>query len=279
MRSVSQPLAIVPTKLKKPMTASAPDAATAVNPWSTACGMKCWPTRPLDVAPQMKNVPARNQQSDVRTARRITPGSPGRVGTIAPSVTPSGRTPTSAGSSRTHRRTGTIRTSARTPRTTAPNRQPTVTANAVNSGKKMSCPVLVLAPRMPVTRPRCLTNQRVATVGPRTLATSPVPSPEASPKSSVSCQISRTRLVAISAMPVTTRLRRTTARTPIRAMSQPLNGPDRPKTTSPAAAANDTDAVDQPGSSVIESRNAPGAERTPAVTSTTTAVTATTTHP
>jgi hypothetical protein len=62
-------------------------------------------------------------------------------------------------------------------------------------------------------------------------------------------------------------------------MSQPLNGPDRPKTTSPAAAANDTDAVDHPGSVVIDSRNAPGAERTPAVTSTTTAVTATTTHP
>ena len=38
-------------------------------------------------------------------------------------------------------------------------------------------------------------------------------------------------------------------------------------------------AVDQPGSSVIDRRNAPGAERTPAVTSTTTAVTATTTHP
>ncbi len=61
--------------------------------------------------------------------------------------------------------------------------------------------------------------------------------------------------------------------------SQPLSGPDRPKTTRPAAAANDTDAVDQPGSVVIDRRNAPGADRTPAVTSTTTAVTATTTQP
>lgn len=83
----------------------------------------------------------------------------------------------------------------------------------------------------------------------------------------------------MSAMPVTTRLISTTARTPTRAMSQPLKGPDRPNTTRPAAAANDTDAVDQPGSAVIDSRNAPGAERTPAVTSTTTAVTATTTQP
>ena len=62
----------------------------------------------------------------------------------------------------------------------------------------------------------------------------------------------------MSATPVTIRLSSTTERTPIRAMSQPLNGPDRPKTTRPAAAANDTDAVDQPGSSVIVRRNAPG---------------------
>ena len=78
---------------------------------------------------------------------------------------------------------------------------------------------------------------------------------------------------------VTVRLSRTTLRTPIRPISQPDSGPDRPKTTSPIAAANDTDAVDQPGSSVIERMNAPGAERTPAVTSTTTAVTATTIQP
>ena len=71
----------------------------------------------------------------------------------------------------------------------------------------------------------------------------------------------------------------TTPRTPIRPMSQPLNGPARPKTTSPTAAANETDAVDQPGSCVIDSRKAPGAERTPARSTTTTAVTATTTQP
>ena len=76
-----------------------------------------------------------------------------------------------------------------------------------------------------------------------------------------------------------TRLRSTTFLTPIRPISQPLTGPAKPKTTSPAAAANDTDAVDQPGSTVIVRRNAPGAERTPAVISTTIAVTATTTQP
>ena len=222
------------------------------------------------------------EEPEVRGPDRADASRPDRrggSGRSRPSVTPSGRAPTSAGSLRTHRTTGTTSTSASTPSTTAPSRQPAVTASAVSNGKKMSCPVLVLAPRIPVTRPRFRTNQRVATVGPRTLATRPVPSPDSSPNSSVSCQISRTRLVARSAMPVTTRLISTTARTPTRAMSQPLKGPDRPNTTRPAAAANDTDAVDQPGSAVIDSRNAPGAERTPAVTSTTTAVTATTTHP
>ena len=71
----------------------------------------------------------------------------------------------------------------------------------------------------------------------------------------------------------------TIERTPTRPRSQPLNGPARPKTTRPTAAANDTDAVDQPGSSVIDRRNAPGAERTPAMNSTTTEVIATTIQP
>ena len=66
------------------------------------------------------------------------------------------------------------------------------------------------------------------------------PEPGESPKNRVSCQISRTRLVATRAPAVTTRLSRTTLRTPIRPISQPLSGPDRPNTTSPTAAANET---------------------------------------
>jgi hypothetical protein len=122
-------------------------------------------------------------------------------------------------------------------------------------------------------------NQRVATVGPRTLATSPVPNPESRPNRSVSCQISRLKLAAISDPPVSTRLNSTTFLTPMRPISDPLIGPARPNTMRPAAAAKETDAVDQPGSAVIDNRNAPGAERTPAVISTTIAVTATTTQP
>jgi hypothetical protein len=45
------------------MTASASAAATWVKPWSTAWAMKCWPMSPFEVAPQTKNVEARNQKS------------------------------------------------------------------------------------------------------------------------------------------------------------------------------------------------------------------------
>ena len=48
---------------------------------------------------------------------------------------------------------------------------------------------------------------------------------------------------------------------------------------SPTAAANDNDAVDQPGSPCIETRNAPGAERTPAVARSTAPVIRTITQP
>ena len=93
------------------MTARAPDAATAVNPWSTAWRMKCWPTRPFEVAPHTKKVEARNQKSDVRTARRMTPGSAGGagVGATRPDRRPAAPAPRSAGSSRSQSTTGTTR--------------------------------------------------------------------------------------------------------------------------------------------------------------------------
>jgi hypothetical protein len=139
--------------------------------------------------------------------------------------------------------------------------------------------VLLLAPRIPTTRPRWRTNQRVATVGPRTLATSPVPSPDRKPNARVSCQISRTTLVMTRDAAVSARLTSTTLRTPIRLISHALSGPASPNTTSPTAAANETEPVDQPGSFVIVRMNAPGADRTPAVIRTTPTVTATTTQP
>ena len=223
------------------MTARAPDAATAVNPWSTACGMKCWPTSPFDVAPQTKNVPARNQKSLVRTARPHDPRLRRRVVAIAPSATPSGRAPTSAGSLRNQDQDRDERASASTParppRAASRPRPRASSATGRRSAGRCSC----WRPRMPVTRPRCRTNQRVATVGPRTLATRPVPRPDSSPKNEgqlpdLADQARRDERDP----PVMSRLSRTTPRTPIRAISQPLSGPDRPNTTRPMAAANDT---------------------------------------
>ena len=99
-----------------------------------------------------------------------------------------------------------MRASVRMPSRVAPVRQPATTATVVSSGKKISWPVLLLAPRIPVTRPRCRWNQRVATVGARTDATRPVPNPDRRPNSSVSCQISRTKLDAMDATLVISRL-------------------------------------------------------------------------
>ena len=161
----------------------------------------------------------------------------------------------------------------------APTRQPTATASAVSSGKKISWPALVLAPRMPVTRPRSLTNQRVATVGPSTLATRPVPSPESRPNNSVSCQISRTRLVASERRPGDREAQQDDVPDADPAHQPAAERPGEAEHDQPDRRGERHRAVDQPGSSVIDRRNAPGAERTPAVTSTTIAVTATTTQP
>jgi hypothetical protein len=103
--------------------------------------------------------------------------------------------------------------------------------------------------------------------------------PANSPNVSVSCQIWVTTLDTRSALPVVRRLRITTRLTPSRPINQPDSGPASPNATRPTAAANDTAAVLQPCSSVIDRRNAPGAARTPAVTSTTVAATATTIQP
>ena len=92
----------------------------------------------------------------------------------------------------------------------------------------MSWPALTLAPRMPVTSPRSLRNQRLATVGPRMLATSPLLRPDRSPKKTAICQISRANAETTSAAAVTITLTSVTPRTPMTAIRRPEIGPDRP---------------------------------------------------
>jgi hypothetical protein len=67
-------------------------------------------------------------------------------------------------------------------------RHPPAVAIAARLGRKISAPVAVLVVRMPMTRPRFLTNQRLTTVAPRTMATQPEPRPENRPQVSTNCQ-------------------------------------------------------------------------------------------
>ena len=181
------------------------------------------------------------------------PASGGGGGRTGPSGAPSGRSPTSDGSLRTRTRTGATRMNARTANAIAVTRQSKAMASTVRTGMNTSCPAELLAPKIPLTSPRLRTNQRRRR--PRTLATSPVPMPASRPNDSVSCQISVTTLDTSSATAVTTRLTTTTRLTRAAPSTSPTaarrartaRGPRRP---------NDTEAVDQPGSSVIDRRNA-----------------------
>ena len=56
------------------------------------------------------------------------------------------------------------------------------------TGRKISWPVALAAVRMPITRPRRATNQRLAMVAAKTRAIEPVPRPISTPQVSTSCQ-------------------------------------------------------------------------------------------
>ena len=77
----------------------------------------------------------------------------------------------------------------REPRPTSPaaQRQPGPSASLAMAGRNTSCPVELAAEKTPTTRPRCRTNQRLATIAPKTSASEPVPTPTAKPHSSQSC--------------------------------------------------------------------------------------------
>ncbi len=60
----------MPTMSKRPISASRLAAAVSAMPWSWAAGMKCVPTRPFVVAPQIAKPPASSQNALVRLACR-----------------------------------------------------------------------------------------------------------------------------------------------------------------------------------------------------------------
>ena len=153
---------------------------------------------PLVDQPQIQNVTNRIQNTRVRAASRsvvsanraapVVPDDPvtGGVGG-APGGAPYAVVPTSSGRSCSSQRTS--GTSARANAATSPaaQRQPGPSARWAITGRNTSCPVELAAEKTPTTRPRCLTNQRLATIAPKTRASAPVPMPTANPHSSHSC--------------------------------------------------------------------------------------------
>ena len=92
------------------------------------------------------------------------------------------------------------------------------------TGRKSSWPVALAAEKIPVTRPRCVWNQRFATIAPRTRAIAPVPTPMSTPQSTHSCHGSVMKIVRPLARPTTTSAAVTVRRTPQRSMTAAANG-------------------------------------------------------
>ena len=96
------------------------------------------------------------------------------------------------------------------------------------AGRKTSWPVELAAEKTPMTTPRCRTNQRFATIAPKTSASEPVPTPTAKPQSSHSCQAEV--ITRVRPEPSATRASEAAAtrRTPNRSISAAANGAVRP---------------------------------------------------
>src|SRR2546423_357449 len=92
----------------EPRRATALAAVTSVKPCSTAWGMRCVPTRPLDVYPHTKKLPARSQKSRVRVASRsdVVRRSSVRSAAVTIVASPNGTARTCSGRSRMKMATG-----------------------------------------------------------------------------------------------------------------------------------------------------------------------------
>ena len=132
------------------------------------------------------------------------------------------------------------------------------------NGRKTSCPAALPAVRMPITRPRLLTNQVLAMVAAKTSAMDPVPSPISSPQVSRICQDSLTSTVRALPAPISTSATDVTMRTPKRSIRAAAKGAVRPKSTRLMLTAAESTVVDQPNSLCSGTISTPGAARKPA---------------
>ena len=96
------------------------------------------------------------------------------------------------------------------------------------AGRKISWPVELAAEKRPVTTPRCRTNQRLATIAPKTSAIAPVPTPTGTPQRSQSCQAEVISRVSPAPAETSTSAQATTRRMPKRSISAAANGAVRP---------------------------------------------------
>lgn len=183
---MSQPEKIVPMMSKIPMTASSEAAAVMGMPWSCAEGTKCVRIRPLVVAPQIAKVPASSQNGPVRAAsnrtRRVRLATPRAGAGLSAYSPPYGAMPTSAGWSRSMSQTNGTTARAASATVTEAGRQPCRSMIQAQSGRNTSWPEAPAAVRMPVTRPRRATNQRLVTVAEKAIAIEPLPRPTSTPQ-------------------------------------------------------------------------------------------------
>ena len=254
----------MPTMSKIPTTASRPAAVVSGMPWSWADGMKWVPISPLVVAPQMaKPGDQRPERADpagalstcsartaafggVRLPRTGVPGAARQAGSA-----PHRRPVVGAVRQRRRRRPvsccrnfSTSGTTASAPAAISSEacRQPGFWASAAMNGRNTSCPAALPAVRMPITRPRLLTNQVLAMVAANTSAIDPVPRPISRPQVSRICHDWLTSTV--SALPGADqheRARRSRARMPKRSIRAAANGAVRPNSTRLMLTAADSD--------------------------------------
>ena len=157
-------------------------------------------------------------------------------------------------------------------------RQPGPSATRAIAGRNSRCPLAPAAEKIPITRPRCRTNQRLATIAPKTRAIAPVPTPTASPQSSHSCQA--WVMTSVRPEPIATSVSEatTTRRMPKRSISAAANGAVTPYRTRLSVTAPLVVARDQPKSSSRGSSSAPVDERNPAAATRAPMVIAATNH-
>ncbi|MNY17241.1 hypothetical protein D3C86_1505470 [compost metagenome] len=218
-----------------PINASRPAACTSSMPWSPHSAIRCVPTRPLVVKPQMKNVANRNQKVVVLEARARAPnvaanmpvrgatGAGGACGSL-----PNGTRPTLAGRSGTsHQASGTIAAAAAATVHTTRVQSPE-DAKVARMGRKTRVPLAVLAVSRPIIRPRCLVNQRFTIVAPSTDATAPELKPENTPQLISKCQGSV--MYALTALEADIRISAviSTRRKPKRSIAAAAKGPTSP---------------------------------------------------